>query len=57
MDVDECENGQNGGCDDVCVNSPGISIIVILHFWLNLIEYILWITQDKFSTKVDFDLN
>ena len=30
VDLDECENGQNGGCDDVCVNSPGIAIKVIL---------------------------
>ena len=23
VDVNECNNGQNGGCDDICVNTPG----------------------------------
>ena len=23
VDTDECEDGQNGGCDDICVNTPG----------------------------------
>ena len=23
VDFDECEDGQNGGCDDICVNSAG----------------------------------
>ena len=27
VDENECENGQNGGCDDVCVNTPGIMLI------------------------------
>ena len=23
VDLNECEDGQNGGCDDMCVNTPG----------------------------------
>ena len=23
IDIDECEDGANGGCDDICVNSQG----------------------------------